>query len=218
MDCSTPGFPVLHYLPEFTQTHVHWVSDVIQPSHPLSSPSSPVFNLSQPQGLFQWVISSYHVAKVLELQLPHTSFQWVIQGWFPLGLTDFISLLSKGLSRVFQHHSSKASILQRSAFFMTQLSRPYITTEKKHSFDYTDICHKVVSLLFNMLSRFVIAFLPRSKRLLISWLQSPSAVIFQAQENTVSWVFSKITLSFYLLCKQAIWDQLWGLYSTWETI
>ena len=123
--------PCLHYLPVFTQTHVHWVSDAIQPSHPLLSPSSLVFNLSQPQGLFQWVISSYHVAKVLELQLPHTSFQWVIQGWFPLGLTDLITLLSKGLSRVFQHHSSKASVLQRSAFFMTQLSRPYITTEKK---------------------------------------------------------------------------------------
>ena len=162
--------------------HVHWVIDAIQPSHPLSSPSSPVFNLSQPQGLFQWVISSYHVTKILELQLQRTSFQWVIQGWFPLWLTDLISLLSKGLSRVFQHHSSKASILQHSAFFMTQLSRPYITTENKHSFDYMDICHKVMSLLFNMLSRFVKAFLPRSKHLLISWLQSQSAVILEPKK------------------------------------
>ena len=69
MDCSTPGSPVLHYLPKFAQTHVHWVSDAIQPFHPLSSPSPPAFNLSQYHGLFQWVSSSHQVAKVLELQL-----------------------------------------------------------------------------------------------------------------------------------------------------
>ena len=77
MDCSTPGFPVLHYLPEFTQTHVHCVSDAIQPSHPLSSPSSPALNLSQHEGLFQWVSSSYQVAKILELQ--YQSFQWLFR-------------------------------------------------------------------------------------------------------------------------------------------
>ena len=75
MDCSTPGFPVLHQLPELTQTHVHRVSDTIQPSHPLSSPSPPAFNLSQHQGLFKWVSSSHQVAKVLEFQLQHQSFQ-----------------------------------------------------------------------------------------------------------------------------------------------
>ena len=80
MDCSMPGFPVLHYLLEFTQTHVHWVGDAIQPSHPLSSPSSPTFNLSQHQGLFQWVSSLHQVAKVLELQ--HQSFQWVFRVYF----------------------------------------------------------------------------------------------------------------------------------------
>ena len=86
-----------------------------------------------------------------------------------------------------QHHSSKASILQRSAFFMIQLSLPYITTGKKHSFDYMDLCHKLMSLLFNMLSRFVIAFLPRSKRLSISWLQSQSAVILDPKKiNSVA--------------------------------
>ena len=73
-DCSTPGFPVLHYLPEFAQTHVHWVSDAIQPSHPLSSLSPLALNLSQPQGLFQWVSSIHRVAKVLEFQLQHQSF------------------------------------------------------------------------------------------------------------------------------------------------
>ena len=76
MYCSTPGLPVHHQLPESTQTHVHWVSDAIQPSHPLSSPSPPALNLSQHQGLFQWVSSSHQVAKVLEFQLPHQPFQW----------------------------------------------------------------------------------------------------------------------------------------------
>ena len=76
MNCSTLGFPVHHQLPEFTQTHVHWVSDAIQPSHPLSSPSPPAPNPSQHQGLFQWVSASHEVAKVLEFQLQHQSFQW----------------------------------------------------------------------------------------------------------------------------------------------
>ena len=74
MDCSTPGLPVHHQLPEFTQTHVLWVSDAIQPSRPLSSPSPPAFNLSQHQGLFQWISSAHQVAKVLEFQLHHPSF------------------------------------------------------------------------------------------------------------------------------------------------
>ena len=100
MNCSTPGLPVHHQLPESTQTHVHWVGDAIQPSPPVS-PSPPGLNLSQHQGLFQWVSSLHQVAKVLELQLQHQSFQWMnIQGWFPLRLTGLISLLSEELSRV----------------------------------------------------------------------------------------------------------------------
>ena len=83
MDCSMPGLPVHHQLPEFTQTHVHWIGDAIQPSHPLSSPSPPAFNLSQHQDLFQWVSSSHQVAKVLEFQLQHQSFQWLVR-------TDFL--------------------------------------------------------------------------------------------------------------------------------
>ena len=79
MDCSTPGFTVHHQLLELTQTHIHGVSDAIQPAHPLSSPSPPTFNLSQPQGLFRWVSSSHQVAKVLEFQLQHQSFQWVFR-------------------------------------------------------------------------------------------------------------------------------------------
>ena len=83
MDCSTPGLPVHHQLLELAQTHVHWVGDAIQPSHFLSSPSPPTFNLSQHQGLFQWVSSSYQVAKLLEFQLQHQFFQWIFR-------TDFL--------------------------------------------------------------------------------------------------------------------------------
>ena len=83
MDCSTPGLPVHHQLPEFTQTHVHWVGDAIQPSHPLSSPSAPSFNLAQHQGFFQESILRPQVAKVLEFQFQHQSFQWLFR-------TDFL--------------------------------------------------------------------------------------------------------------------------------
>ena len=83
MDCSMPGLPVLHHLLELAQTHVHLVGDAIQPSHPLRSPSPPAFNLSQHQGLFQWVSSSHWAARVLELQLQHQSFQWIFR-------TDFL--------------------------------------------------------------------------------------------------------------------------------
>ena len=100
------------------------------------------------------------------------------QDWSPLGWTGWMSLQSKGLSRVLQHHSSKASILRPSAFFIVQLSHPYMTTGKTIALTRRTFVGKVVSLLFNMLSRSVITFLTRSKRLLISWLQSPSAVIY----------------------------------------
>ena len=82
MDCSKPGFPVFYYLLEFAQTHVHWVDDAIQPSHPLSPPSPPALNLSQQPGLFKWVSSSHQVAKVLELQLQHQSFQCIFNADF----------------------------------------------------------------------------------------------------------------------------------------
>ena len=79
MDCSRSGLPVHHQLPESTQTHVHWVGDAIQPFHPLSSPFPPAFNLSQHQGLFQWVSSSHQAAKLLEFQLQHQSFYWTVR-------------------------------------------------------------------------------------------------------------------------------------------
>ena len=183
MDGSTSAFPVHHRLPEFTQTHAHWVSDAIQPSHLLSSPSPHAFNLSQHQGLFKWVSSSHQVAKVLELQLQHPSAKEIlpmnIQDWSPLGWTGWISLPTKGLSSLLQHHSSKASILQHSTFFIVLLSHPYMTTVKTIALTRQTFAGKVMSLLFNKLSRLVITFLPRSKHLLISWMQSPSAVILE---------------------------------------
>ena len=82
MDCSMPGLPVHHQLLEFTQTHVPWVRDAIQPSHPLLTPFPPAFSLSQHQGLFQWGSSSHQAAKVLEFQLQHQSFQWMFRTYF----------------------------------------------------------------------------------------------------------------------------------------
>ena len=107
MDCSTPGFPVLHHLLELAQTHVHWVSDAIQPSHPLLPTSPLAFSLSQHQRLFQWVSSSHQVAKVLELQLQHQSFQRIFRVDFLK--MDWLDLLvvQKTLKSPLQYHSSK---------------------------------------------------------------------------------------------------------------
>ena len=182
MNCSTPGLPVYHQLQEFTQTHVHWVSDAIQPSYPLSSPSRPALNLSQHQGLFKWISSSHQVGKVLEFQLQHQSFQWICRA----------DVLDDGLvgsscsprdswesSPTPQFKSINSSAL---AFFIVQLSHPYMTTEEAIALTRQTFANKVMSLLFNMLSRLVITFLPSSKCLLISWQQSPSAVILEPRK------------------------------------
>ena len=124
-----------------------------------SFPASGSFQMSQ---LF---------ASVLEFQLQHQSFQWIFRDWFPLGWTAESPWSPRSLP---QYQSSKASILQRSAFFIVQLSYPYKTGGKIIALTWQAFLSKVMSLLFNIQSRFVIAFLPRSKRLLISWLQSPS--------------------------------------------
>ena len=178
MDCSTLDFSVHHQLPEFAQTHVHWIGDAIQPSPPLF-PSAPALNLSQHQGLFQEVSSSHQVTKVLEFQLHHQSFQWIfrIEDW----LLDLLAVQGT-LKSFLQHHSSKASVLQHSICFMVQLSHPYVTTGKTIALTKQTFVGKVMSLLVNMLSRLVIAFLPRSKHLLISWLKSTSAVILEPKK------------------------------------
>ena len=109
-DCNTPGFPVHHQLLELTRTHVHWVGDAIQPSHPLLSPSPPTFNLSQHQGLSQWVSSLHQVAKVLELQPQHQSFQWIFR-------TDLLRMDWFDLLRVFSN-----TTVEKHRFFGAQLS------------------------------------------------------------------------------------------------
>ena len=117
------------------------------------------------------------------------------QDWSPLGWTGWTSLQSRTLKSLLQHHSSKASILLCSTFFTFQLSYPYMTTGKIIALTRQTFVGKVMSLLLNMLSRLVITFLPRSKRLLISWLQSPSAVILEppkVKSVTVSIVFPSI--------------------------
>ena len=130
MDCSTPGFPVHHQLPEFTQTHVHRVGDAIQPSHPLSSPSPPAFNLSQHKGLSQWVSSSHQVTKVLEFRFsisPSNKYSVLIS--FRMDWLDLLAV-QETLKSLLQHHSSKPSILQHSAFLIVRLSHWYMTAAK----------------------------------------------------------------------------------------
>ena len=117
MNCSTPGLPVHHQLPEFTETHVHWVCDAIQTSHPLSSPSPPAPNPSQHQSLFHWVNSSHEVAKGQERWALASFLPKKSQGWSPSEWTGWISLQSKRLSRVFSN-----TIVQKHQFFGAQLS------------------------------------------------------------------------------------------------
>ena len=125
MNHSLPGLPVHHQLPEFPQTHVHRVSDAIKPSHPLSSPSPPALNPSQHQSLLQWVNSLHEVAKVLQFQLQHQSFQWTPRTVsFRMNWLDLFAVQGT-LKSLLQHHSSNASVLQRSAFFIVQLSYPH---------------------------------------------------------------------------------------------
>ena len=180
-----PAFPVHHQLPEFTQTHVHHVGDVIQPSHPLSSPSPPAFNLSQHR-----VFSSQSVLHIRWLKYwsfifsisPSNEYSGLIS--FRMDWLDLLAVQGT-LKSLPQHHSSKASILWHSAFLIAQLSHPYVTTGKTIALTRRTFVGKVMSLLFNIPSRFVIAFLPRRKHLLISWLQSPSAVILEPPQNKV---------------------------------
>ena len=122
MNRSTPGLPVHHQLPESTQSHVHWVSDAIQPSHPLSSPSPPALNLSQHQGLFKWVQFFASGGQKIGVSASTSVLPINTQDWPPLRWTSWISLQSKGLSRVFSNITvQKHQILRRSAFFTVQL-------------------------------------------------------------------------------------------------
>ena len=131
--------------------------------------------------------------KVLEFQLQHHSFQFTNSGLISFRIDWFDLLAVQGtLKSLLQHHSSKGSIILCSAFFIVQLSHPYMTTGKTIALSRQNFVGKIMSLLFNMLSRLVIAFLPRSKQVFISWLQSPSAVILEPKKIksvTVSIIF-----------------------------
>ena len=195
MDCSTPGFPVLHHYPELVQTHGHWVSDDIQPSHPLSF-------LLLPPSIFP-SISIFSNDSILHIMWQkYWSFSFSSSpsneqsGLIPFRTEWFdLPAVQETLKSLLQHHSSKASIIWCSAFFIVQLSHPYMTTGKTIALTRWTFLGKVMSLVFNMLSRLVITYLPKSKRLLISWLQSPSAVILESQKiksATVSTVYPSI--------------------------
>ena len=146
VDCSRQGLPVHHQLPKLAQTHVHQLSDAIQSSHLLSSPSPPAFNLFQHQGLFKWVSFLYQVANIFELQLP--SFQRIFRtDFFRIDWLDLLAVQAT-LKSLLQHHSSKASILWHSAFFIVQLSHPYMTTRKTIALTRQTFVGKVTSLLF----------------------------------------------------------------------
>ena len=166
MGCSTPGLPVHRQLPDFTQSHVHRIGDAIQPSHPLSSPSFPA--PIPPR------IRVFSNESTLHMRWPkYWSFSFSISPSnehpglisFRVDRLDLLSVQGT-LKSLLQHDSSKASILQRSAFFTVQLSPPYMTIGKTIALTRWTFVGKVVSLLLNMLSRLVITFLPRSKRLL----------------------------------------------------
>ena len=196
MNHSTPGLTVHHQLPEFTQTHAHWVGDAIQPLHSLSSllllipipPSIRVFSNGSTLRMRRpkyWIFS-FSIS-------PSNEHPGLIS--FRMDWLDLLAVQGT-LKSLLQHHSSKASILQCSASFTVQLSHPYTTTGKTIAVTRWTFVGKVMSLLFNMLSRLVITFLPRSKRLLISWLQSPSSVILEPPKikcDTVSTVSPSIS-------------------------
>ena len=191
MDCSMPGLPVHHQLLELAQTHVHRVSDAMQPSHHLSSPSPPARSLSQHQGLFQWVIRwpknwSFSIST-------SNDYSGLIS--FRIDLFDLLAFRGT-LMNLLQHHSSKASVLQRSAFFMVQLSHPFITPGETIALTRQTFVGKVMSLLFNMLSRFVICFSSKEQGSFISWLQSQSTVIWKPKKikSVTVGIFSPIYL------------------------
>ena len=164
-NCNMPCFPVLHCLLEFAQTHVHWVVDAIQSSHPLSSSSPPVLSLSQHQGLFQWVGCLHRWPKYWGFCFsisPSNEYSGLIS--LRMDWLDLLAVQGT-LKSLLQHNSSKPSILWCWAFFMVQLSYPYMTTGKTIALTLWTFVGKVMSLLFNTPSRLIVAFIPRSKHL-----------------------------------------------------
>ena len=177
MDCSTPDYLVLHHIPQFIQIHVHWVGDAVQQSHPLL----PSFLLSS---IFP-SIRVFSSELAFHIRWPkYWSFSFSIRlsneysgmNSFRIHWLDLLAFQGT-LKSLLQHHSLKVSILWRSAFFMVLLLYPYMTSGKTIALTIWTFVGRVMPLLFNTLSRFVIAFLPRSKCLSISWMQSISILI-----------------------------------------
>ena len=186
MNCSTPSFPVLHYLPEFAETHVHWVSDAIRSSHPLPPPSPRALNLPSIE-FFSMRALSIRWPKYWGFSIsPSNEYLGLIS--FRIDWFDHLAVQGT-LKSLLQYHSLKASILWHSAFIMVQLSHPYMTTGKTTVLINQTFAGKVMSLLLNMLSKFVRAFLPRSKSLLISWLQFTVHSDSGVQENEICHCF-----------------------------
>ena len=182
MDCSMPGLPVHHQLQEFTQIHVHRVGDAIQPSHPLSSPLLPPSIFPNIRVLSNESVLHIRWPKFWSFSFsisPSSEYSGLIS--FRMDWLDVLAVQGT-LKHLLQYHSSRASVLRRSAFFIVQFSHPYMTPGNIIALTRWTFVGKVMSLLFNILSRLVIAFLPRSKCLLISWLQSPSAVILEPKK------------------------------------
>ena len=197
MNHSTPGLPVHHQLLESTQTYVHWVSDAIQPSHPLSSPSPPALNLSQHQGLFKWVSSSHQVAKEsIGVSASASVLLKIIQGWFPLGYTGWSPCYLRD-----SQQSPPAPQFKRINSVLSLLYGPTFTSVhnywKNHGFDCTDLCGKMMSLLFNTLSRFFIAFFPRSKHFFFK---------FRCWSHHLQWFWSPRKENLSLLTLFQWWD------------
>ena len=177
MDGSTPGFPVLHQLLDLAQTHVHLVGDAIQLSHSLLSPSPPAFNLCGIRVFSKESVFHIRWPEYWSFSIsPSSEYSGLI--FFRMDWLDLLEVQGT-LKSFFQQHSSKALILQCSAFFIVLLSHPYMTTGKAIALPRQIFIGKVMSLLFNVLSRLVKIFLPKSKHHLISWLQSPSALILE---------------------------------------
>ena len=201
MDYSMLGYPVHHQLPEIAQTHVHWVGDGIQLSHtlplllllPSIFPSIRVFS-NESVLCIRWPKSwsfSFSIS-------PSNEYSGLIS--FRIDWLDLLTTQGS-LKSLLQYHSSKTSILWLSAFFMVQLSHPYMTTGKTIALTIWTFVGKVMSLLFYILSRLVIAFLPRSKHLLISQQQSPSAVILEPKK------IKSVTVS---IVSPSLWHEVMG--------
>ena len=202
MDCSMPGLAVHHQFPEFPQTHVSWVRDAIQPSHPLSSPSPlpsifPSIRVFSNESVLHirwpkfWSFSFNNIS-------PSNEYSGLIS--FRMDWLDLLAVQGT-LKHLLQHHSSKASVLQCSSFFIVQLSHPYMTPGKTKVLTRQTFVGKVTSLIFNMLSRLVITFLLRSMHLLMWWLQSPSTVILEPP---------KIKSSTVSTVSPSIWHECWN--------